>query len=92
MDWTAVFETLMESGLIGWIVGLIGLTFVSALWNMIREGYKVNKKRIEATEDGVWTEQERIDYIDQSIKYWNAMSNFWKIVWNAVKKIFTKKK
>ena len=94
MEWTEIFQVLIESGILGWIVGATGVAFIVAMWRVFKEGRETKLKRdMLMAEHGPvdsWPEKAMRAYIKESFEFWDALSSFWKTIWRGIKKLFTK--
>ena len=91
MDWNELFENLNLIGIIGWIVGIIGVAFISALWSAFKEGREAYMKYYQFKEDG-WTTEEKDRYIQETGEFWESLRNLWTAIVTGVRKWFKKKK
>jgi hypothetical protein len=95
LSWSGVLEfleMLVDSGILGYLIGLIGLAGFTAAYNVYKTGRKTLNYREQAGRDGKWTEEEKTKYIEISGEFWDAIKNFWQVIIKGlgIKKIFKK--
>lgn len=73
--------------IVGWLVAIVNVGIISALWNVIKKGRGAFDYFQSAKTDG-WTDKEKDTYIEKSGKFWNALKGFWSTVKAAFKKWF----
>lgn len=65
--------------LIGYLIGVLGIGIITALWQTFKTGRESYKKYFEYKKGG-WTQQEKNDYIDTTGAFWGSINSLWQAI------------
>lgn len=86
MEWLTDFFSNWEllSTVIGWIVGIVGISYFTFAWQVMKNGRAMYKTYYENKEDG-WTEAEKDEYIAKSAEFFQSLKSLWNAIFKKSK-------